>query len=244
MLRRCCAGGASPPLRRHSAGAGPHRHTVSHKRRAPITAVAFWHWLGWCLHKHRVSHPHQVEDCAKAVAWVKANIASYGGDPHNVVVMGQSAGAHIVGMLAFDPHYLEAVGHRGGITTANGFTGIIMLSPVVAPARWLDTDVLSDAHELARRRHPCACLQSSMVSFLYPAFQQQLRSDDPADFNRCFPLRVAYERGTAGLRALRLPPLLLMTTAGEYDIDTGEVWWCSGAGANQRGLRGPPPIAA
>ena len=42
----------------------------------------------------------QVSDVARAVAWTKRNIKRYGGDPDRVVIMGHSAGAHLVAMAA------------------------------------------------------------------------------------------------------------------------------------------------
>jgi len=44
------------------------------------------------------------------VAWAQAHGAEYGGDPHRIVLMGHSAGAHIAAMLALNPSYLEHAG--------------------------------------------------------------------------------------------------------------------------------------
>ena len=51
-------------------------------------------------------YPDFLCDGAAAVAWVKENIASYGGDPDRVYIGGSSAGAYISMMLAFDKKYL------------------------------------------------------------------------------------------------------------------------------------------
>jgi hypothetical protein len=40
-----------------------------------------------------VKWPAGAEDVAAAVAWIRENIAAYGGDPGRIVVMGNSAGA-------------------------------------------------------------------------------------------------------------------------------------------------------
>ncbi|VUD59331.1 Carboxylesterase NlhH [Thalassocella blandensis] len=56
----------------------------------------------------QVQFPDFVNDGAKAVAWVKNNIAQYGGDPSRIYIAGHSAGAHIASLLATDERYLAA----------------------------------------------------------------------------------------------------------------------------------------
>lgn len=55
-------------------------------------------------------YPHMLEDGAAAAAWTAANIARFGGDPENVVLMGHSAGAHTVVMLALEQRWLKEQG--------------------------------------------------------------------------------------------------------------------------------------
>lgn len=54
----------------------------------------------------QVHFPAFVQDGANAVRWLRANVADYGGDPEQIVLMGHSAGAHIAAMLATDPQWL------------------------------------------------------------------------------------------------------------------------------------------
>lgn len=42
----------------------------------------------------------QVSDVSRAVAWTRRNIKRYGGDPSRIVLMGHSAGAHLVALAA------------------------------------------------------------------------------------------------------------------------------------------------
>lgn len=56
------------------------------------------------------SYPHMLEDGAAAVAWTARNIARYGGDPDQVVLMGHSAGAHTVVMLGLERQWLGRQG--------------------------------------------------------------------------------------------------------------------------------------
>jgi para-nitrobenzyl esterase len=44
-----------------------------------------------------------LQDQIAALRWVRANIASFGGDPDNVTVFGESAGAHAIGILLASP---------------------------------------------------------------------------------------------------------------------------------------------
>ena len=55
-------------------------------------------------------YPVMLEDSALAVAWVKDHATQYGGDPDRVFLMGHSAGAYNVMMLALDRQWLGRVG--------------------------------------------------------------------------------------------------------------------------------------
>lgn len=49
-----------------------------------------------------------LDDASAAVAWVKKNIAAYGGSPSKIYLAGHSAGGYIVAMLGLDKQYLAA----------------------------------------------------------------------------------------------------------------------------------------
>ncbi|WP_294119980.1 alpha/beta hydrolase [Sphingomonas sp.] len=50
----------------------------------------------------------QAADVASAIAWLRANAAREGLDPDRIVLMGHSAGAHLVALVGTDPQYLKA----------------------------------------------------------------------------------------------------------------------------------------
>ena len=54
-----------------------------------------------------VKHPEHVKDCARAFAWLHANIKKHGGDPDRLFVFGQSAGGHLTALLTLDRKYLD-----------------------------------------------------------------------------------------------------------------------------------------
>lgn len=56
------------------------------------------------------SHPKNAEDIAVAVAWVQQNISQHGGDAGKLFLMGHSAGAHLVSLVATDGRQLKKAG--------------------------------------------------------------------------------------------------------------------------------------
>ncbi|MCX5722662.1 MAG: alpha/beta hydrolase [Nitrospirae bacterium] len=101
------------------------------------------HWLpkGYILvsSNYRMSRQpnplDQADDIARALAFVQTKAPSWGGDPARVLLLGHSAGAHLVSLLAADPR----------IVTSKGGTP------------WLGTIVLDSAAydlvEIMQRKH-------------------------------------------------------------------------------------------
>ncbi len=52
----------------------------------------------------------QAGDVASALAWIVAHARELNIDPRRIVIMGHSAGAHLVALIGTDPRYLQAVG--------------------------------------------------------------------------------------------------------------------------------------
>ncbi len=55
----------------------------------------------------RATWPAHVVDCKRALAWVRAHIAEYGGDPSFVAVSGGSAGGHLAALVALTANQSE-----------------------------------------------------------------------------------------------------------------------------------------
>ncbi len=77
--------------------------------------------------------PDFLVDAKRALAWVRANIAEYGGDPSTIVVTGESAGGHLatlVALTANQPRY------QPGFEDAD--TRVAACIPFYGPTDFLD----------------------------------------------------------------------------------------------------------
>jgi arylformamidase len=76
----------------------------------------------------------QVEDIARALAKVQALAPAWGGDPANVILMGHSAGAHLVALITAAPEIAAAQGAKpwkGAVLLDSGAMNVpaIMTAP-------------------------------------------------------------------------------------------------------------------
>ncbi len=51
----------------------------------------------------KAAWPDQLVDCKRAIAWLRAHVGEFGGDPEFIAVSGASAGGHLCSMLALTP---------------------------------------------------------------------------------------------------------------------------------------------
>ena len=77
-----------------------------------------------------VKFPDFLDDAAHAVAWVQQHAQEFGGDPHRIVLMGHSAGAHTAAYLALNREFLARRGARPEwIVGLVGLSGPYVLAP-------------------------------------------------------------------------------------------------------------------
>ena len=78
--------------------------------------LAHWHSLGYAVASidYRLVPQATVEDeaadVAAATAFLRANAARLGFDPGRIVLVGHSAGAHLVALVGTDPRWLNGAG--------------------------------------------------------------------------------------------------------------------------------------
>jgi acetyl esterase/lipase len=83
---------------------------VNGKRGQAYTLMSQMVELGWvCVsidysRSPRSTFPAHIIDVKRAIAWVRENIADYGGDPDFIAITGGSAGAHLASLAALTPN--------------------------------------------------------------------------------------------------------------------------------------------
>jgi acetyl esterase/lipase len=90
-----------------------------------------------------VKSPAHAEDCAAAASWVQKNIATRGGDPRRIVLMGHSAGAHLAALIGADVRYLDRHGFD-----RSAIRGIVPVSGVYELVAHIDTTVFTSAEHV------------------------------------------------------------------------------------------------
>lgn len=99
---------------------------------------------------HNASGNQALSDSIQALKWVQQNIAAFGGDPHNVTIFGQSAGACITAALTGSPQasglFQRAISESGAWA---GLTAAKMVTRDAAEQRTVTAVEALDVHTLA-----------------------------------------------------------------------------------------------
>lgn len=135
-------------------------------------------WVGVTLTYRLAPHhrwPCGPEDMGAAVRWLHAHVAEFGGDPRNIILMGQSAGAaHVAAYLANERFHGAP---SGGIAAA------IMISGIY-DATTQPPDQFSDAYYGAgpERRGQARCIDGLVAAKIPLLFT--VSEFDPRDFQQ------------------------------------------------------------
>jgi para-nitrobenzyl esterase len=160
-----------------------------------------------------------LRDLVLALRWVRENIAVFGGDPDNVTVFGQSAGAHAVAALLAVPDAEGLFSHAIAESPASG----MVRSPEIA-AKFADrfADLLG-----ARRQDAAHALMTSSPAALVAA-QNRLIDQGVQNMLGAFPIGPAFGDDVLPLDpveamrrgAAHRVPLIVGTTADEGRLFT------------------------
>jgi acetyl esterase/lipase len=93
--------------------------------------------------------PAAVTDVKRAIAWVKANIDGYGGDPEFIAITGGSAGGHLSALAALTPNAPE---FQSGFETID--TRVQAAVPLFGPYDFVDDESLGapETHDFLAKK--------------------------------------------------------------------------------------------
>ncbi|MCP5038807.1 MAG: alpha/beta hydrolase [Rhodobacteraceae bacterium] len=116
----------------------------------------------------------QARDVARAIAYVQAHAGEYGGDSNQMVVMGHSAGAHLVSLLAVDPDFAAENGAKPWRATISLDTAAYDVEEIMtsSPGR-LYRNAFGDDPALWRATSPIARLKRTNGPFLLVCSSQR-----------------------------------------------------------------------
>ncbi len=138
-------------------------------------------WVGVSINYRlapKNAYPAQIIDVKKAISWVKANIAEYGGDPDFVVITGGSAGGHLSLLAGLSPGHADwQAGFEGADTAVQG---VLALYPVVD---------FTNRHGIRQ--------QDRMDGFISRRIIQQTREAVPTVFEDGSPISWIHRTGVA-----------------------------------------------
>jgi len=203
------AGGAPAPIILMVHGGG---WCVGDKGGASMTAnkVARWSAKGFVFIS--INYPMvsdgrdalaQANAVAKAAAFVQANAGKWGGDPAKLILMGHSAGAHLVSLVNADAQIRQANGVKailGTVSLDAGAVDVVRQMPNVYPflkTRYLEAFGNTEAQWIAAS--PFHKLERGAAPWL--GVCSTTRKDDPCGQARAY----ADKSNGLGIRAAVLP---------------------------------------
>jgi acetyl esterase/lipase len=103
--------------------------------------------------------PAQIHDCKAAVRWLRANAARYNLDPARIGAAGDSAGGHLVAMLAVTGGVKDFEGDLGNADQSSAVAGVIdFFGPADLPELISDANVQAGLDGNENRRVACAAV--------------------------------------------------------------------------------------
>lgn len=89
-----------------------------------------------------------IAQCRRSLVWIHQHIAEHGGDPSRLYIAGESAGGHIVAMMATTDWAAEGLSPAPRIRGALAVSGLYDLEPI--PLTYLQADVRLTPEQVAR----------------------------------------------------------------------------------------------
>ena len=164
----------------------------------------------------------QAEDLARALAFAQNAAASWGGDPERFVLMGHSAGAHLVALLSADPSYARRASARPWLGTVPLDSAAYDMTVIMEARHFRLYDrAFGEDPEYWRAASPTLVMQSAPPPLLIVCSSRRAISCDQAE-------AFAARADALGARAEVLPvdlshSCLLYTSPSPRDLSTSRM---------------------
>ncbi len=164
-------GGSSEP--RHNGDFMPTKGVVLVTINYRLGAFGFLALPALAAEQGGSSGNYGLMDMVAALDWVKKNIASFGGDPENVTIFGESAGSFAVSTLMAAPSarglFAKAIGESGGAVTSGALTLEPLATAGPKEAEWVSTELgaktLEELRAVPTEKVLAAASKRGMVGF-------------------------------------------------------------------------------
>lgn len=163
--------------------------------------------------KHR--WPADIDDLDTAIHWVIAHAAEYNGDPHRIVLVGHSAGGHLVMFAATQPGMAEQVRAVVGFAPV---TDLVADSErrggLSASLQWLfgvPKEITDDSRAMLRDASPIAHVHPGMPPILIVH----------GDADRTVPIQQSIDF-IAAVKKARVPAKLVVRHGAPHSLVAGE----------------------
>jgi acetyl esterase/lipase len=132
----------------------------------------------------QTTFPGFIEDLASAIAWTSSHAAELGGDGSAIFLVGHSAGAYNVALLALDPRYLKAHGLDqsliAAVATLAGpfdFLPLDDISTIAAFSQWIDLPSTQPVNAVTAKAPPFLLLTGDGDRTVYPRNSKRLAAE-------------------------------------------------------------------
>jgi len=133
----------------------------------------------------KVNTLEQVKDIARALAYIQNHAVSWGGNPEQIVLMGHSAGAHLVSLLSAAPEKAYALGVKPWLGTVSLDTATMDLVETMNRRHYpFYDDVFGENRDYWEQNSPLYQLERSAPPMLLVC--STLRDDKPCEHSISF----------------------------------------------------------
>ena len=163
-------------------------------------------------------------DIAKALDWIKDNIAAFGGDPDNITVSGFSAGGRdVMAMLIsplFEGKFQKAIAFSGGMTTADLTMSQSQIAGFIAPLAVED----GKAEDEAAAKEWLLGADEEVKEYLYSIESERLASlvgnasIRMAAFPHLYEDDIVLPKGGFATENYNSVPVMMLTGATEFSF--------------------------